>query len=107
MNLRGWIRRNAPFATAAVVGDSMAPTYRAGDWVLVRRTRRVRPGDVIAAPDPRDPRRLLVKRIAATRPGGWHVEGDNAQASTDSREFGPVAPDTVIGKVVARYHRPR
>lgn len=85
----------------------MAPTYRAGDWVLVRRTRRVRPGDVIAASDPRDSRRLLIKRITATRAGGWHVEGDNADASTDSRDFGPVAPGAVIGKVVGRYHRPR
>lgn len=106
VNLRGWLRRRTPFATAAVSGDSMAPTYRAGDWVLLRRTRRVRPGDVVAVPDPRDPARLLVKRITATRSGGWHVLGDNPAASTDSRHFGPVDPTTVIGKVLLRYHRP-
>lgn len=85
----------------------MSPAYRAGDWVLVHRTRRVRPGDVIAAPDPRDPQRLLVKRITATVPGGWYVEGDNAGASTDSRHFGPIRCDAVIGRVVLRYHRAR
>ena len=97
----------APFATAVVVGESMAPTYRAGDWILIRRTRRVRPDHVIAAPDPREPDRLMIKRLARPTPEGWWVLGDNRAHSTDSRTFGPVPVESVIGRVLFCYHRPR
>ncbi len=83
----------------------MAPALRDGDWVVVRRTRRVRPGDVIAAPDPRDPRRILVKRIAGTDGTGWLLAGDNPQQSTDSRAFGAVPRESVLGRVLFRYRR--
>lgn len=83
----------------------MLPTYRAGDWLLVRRTHRVDVGDVIVAPDPRDGRRVLVKRITGVAPGGWFVEGDHPARSTDSRTFGPIRRDEVIGRVLLRYHR--
>jgi mitochondrial inner membrane protease subunit 1 len=31
------------------------------------------------------------------------IVGDNASASTDSRHFGPVPADLVVGRVVYRY----
>lgn len=91
--------------TAVVDGDSMAPHLRAGDWVLIHRTRRVRPGQVVAFADPREPRRLLVKRVQRATPGGWFVLGDNPARSTDSREFGAVPAAAVVGRVLFRYHR--
>ncbi|MFD0690481.1 S26 family signal peptidase [Actinomadura fibrosa] len=47
-----WIRRNLLVAT--VNGRSMEPTLHAGDRLLVRRTDRVRPGQIVVvrAPDP-------------------------------------------------------
>lgn len=83
----------------------MAPTYRRGDWLLLRRTQHVRPGHVVAFPDPRFPARLLVKRIDHTTAHGWFVLGDNPTRSTDSRVFGAVAASDVLGRVVARYRR--
>lgn len=37
---------------------------------------------------------------------GWWVEGDNDAHSTDSRQFGLLTPDLIVGRVLLRYHRP-
>ena len=87
-----------------VQGDSMRPTLLAGDRLLVLRAGRVRPGDLVVFADPRQPRRRMVKRVAAVDDGGVTVTGDNAEHSTDSRLFGPVG--AVEGRPVYRYHPP-
>ena len=99
-----------------VVGDSMAPSLLAGDRLLVLRAAPIRRGDVVALRDPRDPGRVLVKRVAATPGGavtcdgevlragpGWVVLGDNLPASTDSRTFGAVPRSSLLGRCVWRY----
>ena len=74
-----------------VEGLSMAPTYAPGERLTaIRRLRRVRVGDVVVLADPREPERLLLKRCVARSGRSLEVRGDNAQASTDSRDFGPV-----------------
>jgi nickel-type superoxide dismutase maturation protease len=102
---RGWGLRGA------IEGDSMAPLLRAGDWVLVDPdaygARSPRPGELVIVADPRDPRRVLVKRVAGVAPGGLlELAGDNPGASTDSRVFGPVDPGSVRGRPWARYWPP-
>jgi len=86
----------------AVQGHSMEPTLSPGDRLLAVRSRHLRTGDVVAVRDPRDGR-VLVKRIGALGDDGVVVRGDNPAASTDSRSFGPVPGDAVMGKVVRRY----
>lgn len=88
----------------AVHGDSMRPTLLAGDRVVAVRIRRGRPGDVVVLADPRDPARLLVKRVVTAGPEGHTVAGDNQAASTDSRTFGPVRH--LQGRVLFRYYPP-
>ena len=79
----------------------MIPTYRPGQTLTVlRRWRRVRPGDVVVVRDPRDARRWLLKRCVARNGAMVELRGDNALASTDSREFGPVAHGDVKWIVV-------
>lgn len=95
--------RVLPLTRIRIVGPSMAPTLRNGDWWLVRRTARVRPGDVALIVHPHRPGLLLVKRIERAEDGGWWALGDNAEASEDSRHFGVVPPDNVIGRVTIRY----
>ncbi len=58
--------------------------------------------------DPRDRRRLLIKRVRAFHHGDDTLEvvGDAPEASTDSRTFGPVARSSVVGKAVYRYAPP-
>jgi nickel-type superoxide dismutase maturation protease len=87
----------------AVVGASMEPTLQPGDWLLVDptafRRRQPRPGQLVVAPDPRQPERDLVKRVAAVDlDGRLLLAGDARDASTDSRTFGAVDPATVRGR---------
>jgi len=86
----------------AVSGHSMEPALREGDWVLVIPQRRPRQGDVVLVRDPRDSR-LLLKRVAQIGPEGCVVMGDRTDHSTDSRVFGAVPFDHVVGRAVLRY----
>ncbi len=86
-----------------VRGDSMRPALEPGDRLLVIKGRALRPGDVVAFPDPRRPARTMVKRVANAGPGRLTVLGDNPGASTDSRIFGIVRPDALQGRVLYRY----
>ncbi len=71
--------------------------------MLVDRRARIVVGDVVALRDPREENRVIVKRVAGIEAHGFRVEGDNESESTDSRHFGPVRSDLVVGRVVRRY----
>ena len=97
-----------PFARFRVEGDSMAPALSPGERVFVNRTAywlsKPRSGDLVVVRDPRHRERLLLKRIDGPSDGdGWLVLGDNPQASTDSRQFGPVPKRNIVGRVWFRY----
>lgn len=108
------LRRHRLVAT--VVGTSMLPAFRPGERVLVRRPAPdLRVGDVVVvvAPDSADSAdpRLLVKRVAAlpgdALPDGTVVPGravvvlgDNG--GYDSRQFGPLPREQVVGVVMRR-----
>ena len=93
-----------------IAGPSMWPTLAAGDHVLVDvwtyRFRTPRPGEIVVATEPWHGARVVkrVDREAANR-GLWLL-GDNAVASEDSRTWGPVAAESVSGRVVWRYWPP-
>lgn len=87
-----------------VRGRSMLPTLRPGDRLLALRLRREpRPGEIVLAPDPRDPKRELVKRVLSVDASGVTLRGDNPAVSTDARVFGAIAPNLVGWRLVARY----
>lgn len=91
------------FDRVEVEGDSMAPTFRAGDRLLLaRRWRPLRVGDLVVLDDPRGGRRL-VKRVAAVRGTEVEVRGDNDEGSTDSRQFGIVEAASISHLVLRRY----
>ncbi|MHB8795169.1 MAG: nickel-type superoxide dismutase maturation protease [Candidatus Nanopelagicales bacterium] len=94
-----------PFTRVRVVGPSMEPALRNGDWLVVRRTGRLRTGDIAVLAHPRRPDLLVVKRVARREGEGWWVLGDNPGWSDDSRAFGPVPAASIVGRVTFRYWR--
>jgi phage repressor protein C with HTH and peptisase S24 domain len=82
-----------------VVGDSMTPTLRAGQIVIVSgRFAHLRPRDIVVI---RHAGLEKIKRISQIDPlRGVFVVGDNLQASTDSRSFGWLDFDEIVGRVI-------
>lgn len=99
------------FGTVRVSGHSMAPTFNDGDWLLVWYSPRMRIhiGQLILLRRPlysgAEVESLFIKRIAAITGSFVTVHGDNKDASTDSRQWGDVTREEIIGKVIGRYHK--
>jgi phage repressor protein C with HTH and peptisase S24 domain len=96
---------------ARVRGESMLPTLRPGDLLLVSYRRAPREGDLVVARFVTGV--VAVKRATerrATRAGapGWWLLSDNPDHGTDSRHRGAVAASDVRAVAVARlWPRPR
>jgi nickel-type superoxide dismutase maturation protease len=103
-----WLVATRVLDVVEVRGRSMLPAILPGDRLLVaRRLGRLREGEVVLAPDPRNPSRELVKRVAALDGHDVTVRGDNGAASTDARAFGTIPAERIRWRVVARYWPPR
>ncbi len=95
------------FDVVEVRGRSMTPALWPGDRLLVLPLRRPpRVGEIVLAPDPREPSRELVKRVASIGGAGVILRGDNPAASTDARSFGGVPSERVRWRAVARTWPP-
>lgn len=92
-----------PLTRIRIVGPSMEPALLNDEWWLVRRTGRPSVGDVALMVHPHRPDALIVKRLVSREGAGWWVLGDNAGASEDSREFGAVPAENVLGRLWWRY----
>ena len=91
-----------------VNGASMAPLLKAGDEVLVDpgayRRAGPRPGDIVVTRHPYRSDLSMVKRVARVLENGHcHLEGDNPSESTDSRSFGSLPPELIVGRVTSRF----
>nr|WP_255528278.1 nickel-type superoxide dismutase maturation protease [Streptacidiphilus sp. P02-A3a] len=84
----------------------MAPTLSHGDRLLCRYGAVLRPGAIVVARHPLRQELLLVKRAAERRGDGWWLLSDNSLVEGDSRDFGVVPDELVLGRVLCRL-RPR
>lgn len=107
------------FSTVKVSGSSMSPTFMPGDWLLIKEIRSsahpLKLLSVYLINDPERPGVKLLKRIKEVEVDEiigqkaqfkYWLEGDHP-ASTDSRKWGWLNQDEVIGKVVVRYRKGR
>ena len=83
--------------TVLVRGPSMVPVLRDGDFLVVRRGARIRPGDIVVARYRSRPDLLVVKRAVAERDGGWVLTSDNPYVE------GPSGVADVEARALLRY----
>ena len=105
------------FSTVKVSGSSMSPTFMPGDWLLIKQIRNgahpLKLQSVYLIIDPERPGIKLLKRVKEVEVD--EIVGEKAQftywfegdhpSSTDSRKWGWLKQDQVIGKVVVRYRK--
>lgn len=92
----------------AVEAHSMEPTLFAGDWLLVDpdayRRRGPRVGELVVARDPREAKRVIVKRVTALLGDDRvAVAGDHPAHAADSDRLGSVRRDDLLGRPWFRY----
>jgi len=111
MPIRLWIAQ--PFI---VQGSSMVPTFQSGDYLIIDeityQLRKPERGEVIVFRYPKNPSQFFIKRVAGL-PGEtiggivlaqdeYYVLGDNTPASSDSRYWGPVKSNLIVGRTILR-----
>jgi nickel-type superoxide dismutase maturation protease len=87
------------YRMAVVSGLSMIPTLAPGERVLVRNDGPIVLGDIVVF---QHESQFDVKRILHIEADGIFVQGDNDLVSTDSRAYGLIPYDAVLGTVTYR-----
>ncbi len=81
----------------------MQPTINQGDLVIYRpfkSTQKVlKERSIILVRHPLDAKTIIIKRIHRNTPFGIELKGDNEMESIDSRQFGLINYDQVLGIV--------
>ncbi len=113
--IRMWIAQ--PFI---VYGSSMEPTFKNGDYLIVDelsyRFRPPKKDEVVIFRYPLNQSVYFIKRIVGLpgetidvdgkktllKDGEYFVEGDNRDASSDSRVWGPVSKKLIVGRALVR-----
>ena len=88
---------------ARVQGDSMLPGYHSGDLVVIKKTMKVKRNDVVIAQRPDRKELLIIKRVITVTNNGFWLQGDNSEFSDDSRLFGEVPKELIVGAVLFKY----
>lgn len=88
-----------------MVENSMLPTFREGDEVLVAvgEKRPFSPGDIVIAQHPLKEIKLIKRVDRVLADGRLFLLGDNPAESSDSRAFGPVVQQMIIGRVTGKF----
>jgi nickel-type superoxide dismutase maturation protease len=85
-----------------IIGHSMQPQIKDGQSVLVSnipywfKTPQI--NDIVAFKDHSN--EFLIKRITKIQNEKYFIEGDNKEDSLDSRKFGFINRDKIIGEVI-------
>ncbi len=95
------------FQHLRVVGNSMEGTLSEGDLIIYKNinTKNIdlKIGDIVVARHPQIKSKLIVKRIYKINSNKFDLRGDNFSSSTDSRVWGLIELDLIVGKVDKIY----
>ena len=105
------------FGRVIVEGTSMQPTYNPQDWLLIRyrgfaKNRLfLRLGDVVVIVRELQPGIFYIKRVSEIQrksagEESYFVRSDN-DSGTDSRTWGYLEREEIVGKVITRIKRSR
>jgi len=88
-----------PLARFKISDNSMLPNFKEGDFVLVNKLFfNLKENEVIVF---EKENRFLIKRVGKIEGNKIFVVSDNP-AGQDSRHFGPISKNEIIGKVIFR-----
>lgn len=92
-----------PIVRYKIKDRSMEPAFKVDDYVIVNKLAYVfqKPakGDVIVFKHPREKNKFLIKRINGIDGNKFFVVGDNKNHSKDSRHFGAIDRNLIVGKL--------
>ncbi len=82
----------------------MEPVLSSGDTILVNRLSKGKPGDIIVLknPEKNSKEKYLVKQVAELKEKEIFVVGLNKEKSIDSRKFGWIQRNNIIGKMILK-----
>lgn len=86
-----------------VRGTSMTPALEPGDIVVGWRSRRPRVGALVVA---LRGEREIIKRVERIEGSAYYLVGDNRDESTDSRHYGKIAKEAILGTVMITVKKP-
>ena len=91
-----------PIRIFKVRDRSMEPSIKEGDYLIVNRWYgRLKVGDIVVLRHPAK-KIAIVKRISTISSNSIYVIGDNSAFSEDSRKFGGLSRERIVGKVLLR-----
>ena len=86
-----------------VVGNSMEKTLLEGDLIIYKKTNPknhdLEINDLVVLYHPKIKNKLIVKRVFQIHQNKVDLRGDNSLSSTDSRTWGLIELDLIVGKV--------
>lgn len=92
-----------------VSGESMSPTLASGELLAIEvsRDRKPEKGQIVVVRDPERPGKTLVKRVRSRGDTTFAVGSDAPDQGRDSRHFGSLSLDALIGRVTWVWSRRR
>jgi signal peptidase I len=85
-----------------ISGHSMEPFLKNGDKILISGLwylfKNPKINDIVAFKEKNG--EVLIKRIKEVKNGRFFVSGDNKKDSLDSKDFGYISKEYIIGKLI-------
>ncbi len=90
-----------------VSGSSMLPELQPGEEILfdpkAYRQKLPKVGDIVVARHPYQTKQIIKRVALVLEDGSCFLIGDNTSSSTDSRSYGFIPLNKILGKVTSKF----